>query len=183
MKKLSSRFLSTDEWTTERVTIHNRVLFGVERKELFDKHGRLKAVEQVSHGLSNAVEFLRCQLLRPTKSTDRENKMVVVILGGFYRCGVPTGDNEKLVEMVNGNNIYSVPFIYMLKPDYSSKFYVIFYRSGKWGWRRKRRKKGFKGERLRVSLKDVKLIALPPCPFPYQESLTLQFGPVPWFPS
>lgn len=69
----------------------------------------------------------------------------------------------------------------MLKPDYSSKFYVIFYHSGKWGWRRKRKRKGFKGKRLRVSLKEVKRIALPPCPFSYQESLTLQFGPVPWF--
>lgn len=76
-------------------------------------------------------------------------------MGVFYRHGVPTGDNGKLMEMVGGKNMYLIPFIYMLKPDYSSKFYVIFYHSGKkkWGWRRKRKRKGLKGERLRVSRK------------------------------
>lgn len=52
-------------------------------------------------------------------------------MGVFYRHGVPTGDNGKLMEMVGGKNMYLIPFIYMLKPDYSSKFYVIFYHSGK----------------------------------------------------
>lgn len=127
------------------------MLFGIERKELFDEPGRLQTVKQVSHRLANAVEFLHCQLLRPTKSTDKENKMVAVILGGFYGHGVSTGDNGKLMERVSGNDIYSVPFRYMLKCDYSSKFYIMFCHSGKWGRRKRKRKGG--GGRLSVSLK------------------------------
>lgn len=89
MKKLSSRFLSTDERTTERVTIHNRVLFGVERKELFDKHGRLQAVEQVSHRLSNAVEFLRYSFLDPSNPQTGRTKwwlsLWVVFIGVVFQ--------------------------------------------------------------------------------------------------
>lgn len=68
--------------------------------------------------------------------------MVVVIMGGFYRRGVLLGDNGKLMEMVGGKNIYSVSFIYMLKPDYSNKFCVIFYHSGKMGVEEEEKEKG-----------------------------------------